>query len=423
MVKNNDKYIWTNNNIPSIDPHSLVKHKILNEYINAYILTVLSNVNIPKLTINLIDGFCGGGLYQDQNGKPLDGSPIHLIEAINVARVNININREKIREINAHYFFSDKNSHAINHLKQITSIRYKHNFPYIQDYNKINFYNSSFSNALPNIIQKIRNNKGGERSIFFLDQYGYADVKIHEINKILRELKNSEVILTFNIDSIFPYFSKENQFRRALINLGIDNYIDWKLVAHLPKDSHNYRVYIQRQIAKALKELSNAQFMTLFFIKPQSSKEWGYWLVHLCNNYTAHKVMKTLHWNNATYFGHSLEAGIFEFGYEAKRDSKLLGNTGTFDFDDLSKQHCIDALHIDFGNIVFNQDNNIQVGELFPAVVSNTPASEEILQKSLKQLHEEKSVEILNADGKPRKPSKIYKKTDVIRPSRQFKLI
>lgn len=422
MVKNNDKYIWTNNNIPSIDPHSLVKHKILKEYISAYIPTLLSNANIPKLTINLIDGFCGGGLYQDQNGNLLDGSPIHLIETINAARINININREKKREINAHYFFSDKNSGAINHLKNITSLKYKDNFHYINDYKKINFYNNSFSNSLPDIVDKIKKNKGGERSIFFLDQYGYSDVKISEINKILRVLKNSEVILTFNIDSIFPYFSMNNNFRKALINLEIDNYIDWKFVAQLPKDGHHYRVYIQRQVAKALKELSNAKFMTLFFIKPQSSKEWGYWLVHLSNAYKAHEVMKTLHWNNATYFGHSLEAGIFEFGYEANRDSKLLGSSGSFDFDDLSKQQCIDALHVDFGNILFKQDNQVQVGQLFPAVVSNTPASEEILQKSLKQLHEEKSVEILNADGKPRKPSKIYNKTDVIIPSRQFRL-
>ncbi|WHP07604.1 three-Cys-motif partner protein TcmP [Acinetobacter corruptisaponis] len=269
----------------------------------------------------------------------------------------------------------------------------------------------------------MKENKGGERSIFFLDQYGYSDVKINEINRILKELKNSEIILTFNIDSMFPYFSKDNHFRKALINLEIDNYIDWNVVAQLPKDGHSYRVYIQRQVAKALQELSNAKFMTLFFIKPQASKEWGYWLVHLCNAYKAHEVMKSLHWNNATYFGHTLEPGIFEFGYEANRDLELIGNSGSlFDFDELSKQKCIDALHMDFGKILFNQDDKVAVGHLFHSFVTNTPASEEILQSSLKQLHEEKSVEILNADGKPRKPSKIYHKTDIIVPSRQFRL-
>lgn len=422
MVKKNNKYDWGNENVPHIDPHSLIKHKILNEYINAYIPILLSNANIPKLTINLVDGFCGGGSYQDQNGMTLDGSPIHLIETINKSRIDINISREKERIIDAHYFFADKNSNAIKFLNATLSSKYKDNIPYVQDYKKINLYNDSFSNILPTLINKIKKNKGGERAIFFLDQYGYADVKIKEINQILRELKNSEVILTFNIESMFPYFSKDNNFRKALINLGIDSYIDWKIVEQLPKDGHHYRIYIQRQIAKALKDLSNAKFMTLFFIKPQSSKEWGYWLVHLCNTYRAHEVMKRLHWNNATYFGHSLEAGIFEFGYEANRDLELAGNSGTFDFDELSKQNCIDALHIDFGKILFEQDSKIPVGYLFPSVVTNTPASEDILQSSLKQLHEERSVEILNKDGKPRKPSKKYHKTDIIIPSRQYKL-
>ncbi|WHP06346.1 three-Cys-motif partner protein TcmP [Acinetobacter corruptisaponis] len=136
MVKKSDKYDWENNNTPKIDPHSLIKHKILKEYIDAYIPILLSNANIPKLTINLVDGFCGGGTYLDANDKIVDGSPIHLIETINEARIKININREKIREINAHYFFSDKNINAINNLKNITTLKYKDNFHYIEDYKK-----------------------------------------------------------------------------------------------------------------------------------------------------------------------------------------------------------------------------------------------------------------------------------------------
>ncbi|MFW1859156.1 three-Cys-motif partner protein TcmP [Acinetobacter defluvii] len=422
MVKKNDKYTWNDDHIPDIDPHSIIKHKILREYISAYIPILLSNPNMPKLTINLIDGFCGGGVYRDGNHRTLDGSPIHLIETINESRVFININREKPRQIDAHYFFLDKDKNTLQKLKNIISAKYKDNLHYQEDYNKINYFNTEFSKSLPSIINSIKQNKGGERSIFFLDQYGYGDVKINDIKNIISSLKNSEIILTFNIDSMFPYFSKDNHFRQALINLGIDSYIDWSILEKLPKSGYDFRRFIQKNIAKAIKELSTAKFMTLFFVKPQSNKEWGYWLVHLSNAYRAHDVMKKLHWNNATYFAHTLEPGIFEFGYEASKDTALAGNTQTFDFDDLSRQASINALHVDFGKIVFDQNKNIPVGHLFPSVVTNTPASEEILQASLKQLHEEKSVEILNADGKPRKPSKIYHKDDIIIPSRQYLL-
>ena len=71
--------------------------------------------------------------------------------------------------------------------------------------------------------------------------------------------------------------------------------------------------------------------MTLFFVKPHGTNSWGYWLIHLSNHYRAHEVMKSLHWEHATDFGHELEPGVFEFGYNANKDNEYTGQE-TFEF-------------------------------------------------------------------------------------------
>jgi len=422
MASNKDKYNW-HNQIPLIDHHSIIKHKIITEYLSAYIPTVLSNPRMPKLTLSVVDGFCGGGIYKNNQNEDVYGSPIQLIEAIQEARIKLNLNREKPRVIDSYYYFIDSNRHAISNLKALINTKYSKNPYYINDLNRIYYKENKFLSVAQEIVENIKLRKGGERAIFVLDQYGYADVNITMINWILKSLNHAEVILTFNIESMMPYFSKKNEFRQALANLGIDNLIDWNILESIPKNNHAYRKFIQREISSAIRKASGAKHMTLFFIKPQAANEWGYWLVHLTNQYKAHVVMKSIHWENATFFGHELEPGVFEFGYEANKDYSLSGSTKVFDFDDLSKERCLDALQQDFGKILHNNGKQVSIAQLFPSLVSFTPASESHLHSALRRLHEEKSVHIENKEGRLRKPSKQYRPDDIIIPNKQLRLI
>ncbi|MCY4151391.1 MAG: hypothetical protein OXE94_04040, partial [Aestuariivita sp.] len=53
--------------------------------------------------------------------------------------------------------------------------------------------------------QKIKERQKSGRSIFFLDQFGYSDVRMNTIHTIFRSLERAEVVLNFAIDGLLNY--------------------------------------------------------------------------------------------------------------------------------------------------------------------------------------------------------------------------
>ncbi len=179
---------------------------------------------------------------------------------------------------------------------------------------------------------------------------------------------------------------------------------------------------MQQHLAYGIKKESGAQFMTLFFIKPYGSNSWGYWLIHLSNQYRAHEVMKTLHWEHATDFGHELEPGVFVMGYNANKDKDYTGQN-TFEFGDQSKEACINGVREHFGERIYALDKPVQVRDLYQGCVSESTAAESHLQEATRQLHASREIIVVSKDGTIRHPSKIYRLDDIIEPSRQIRII
>ena len=423
MVQVN-KYNW--NATPTLDEHSKIKHKIYSQYITAYIDTLMSNYNIPQMEFSIVDGFSGGGIYQDSiTSKVCYGSPIVVLDAVHVGRALVNVKRQTLREVKANYFFVDNDKQAIETLGATIKTLAKDREHYRQDLPNIYIYEDNFENKLNDLINAINlKTKSGGKAIFLLDQYGYGKATIASLKKILTKVPKSEIILTFNIDSVSRYFSEKDEFKISLVNLGISDYINWKQYIELKKSNNRQSIkrFIQREVSKAIKEASEARYMTLFFVKPLSLTESGYWLIHLSNSYKAHDVMKSIHWDNATYFEHELEHGIFEFGYETSRDDDSIFNTLPFDFDDKSEKSCVEAIHEDFAKLIY-KNGETRVQTLFENTVTFTPASEKQLHESVRSLHEQNEVEVLNKDGRPRRVCKAYHKDDIIVLPKQMKFI
>ena len=69
------KYHWEKGNIPLIDLHSIKKHEIIQKYIFEYIRIVGGlNYHQKYLDLTLIDGFCGGGIYEKPDKTLHEGS-------------------------------------------------------------------------------------------------------------------------------------------------------------------------------------------------------------------------------------------------------------------------------------------------------------------------------------------------------------
>ena len=102
-----DNFTWTPDGpLPPILDHTKCKLDVITRYLDIYFDTLSQNVNMPHLNISLVDGFCGGGAYQGDDGLVL-GSPLVLLKGVEEAERRINNGRRKPFSINARYFFVD----------------------------------------------------------------------------------------------------------------------------------------------------------------------------------------------------------------------------------------------------------------------------------------------------------------------------
>ncbi len=419
-----EKYNWQIGSPPPlIGRHSQTKHAIVEEYVRQYILTLMAPAHIPELRLSIIDGFCGGGCYQTENGGLADGSPILMMQAVREARIYLNRDRRIPRHVNVDYYFVDILADTTSYLRYWLNAKLSDNAIELEDYQKTEIITSNFLSQLPLLIQKVKQRKMGEHALFILDQYSYKDIPLPEMAGILRNLRGAEIVMTFNVDNLTTYLSDRAANRKPLENIGLDKYIPWEDLKQIKAtQKREWRQILQRHLAHGIKSETGAKFMTLFFVKPYGTNSWGYWLIHLSNTYRAHAVMKSLHWDHATEFGHELESGIFVLGYNANKDNDYTGQQ-TFEFAGKgSREACIDGVREYFGETVFQLDKPTKLADLFQNCVTKSTAAESHLMEAVGQLHSSKEVVIVSKDGAIKRANKKYLLSDIIEPSKQFSL-
>lgn len=420
-----DKYLWKIGSPPPIlDRHSQTKHSIVEDYVRRYISTFMAPAHIPELRLSIIDGFSGGGCYITEDGGLTDGSPILTMQAVREARALVNLERRIQRNINVEYTFVDLKPDTTAYLKYWLNAKLDENAVDQIDFNNTEIVTKDFFQELPNIVQKIKKRKMGEHALFILDQYSYKDIPLPQIKNILSTVKGAEVIMTFNVDNLTTYLADRVANRKPVEKIGLDSYVPWsELVQIKASQKQAWRRTLQKHIAHGIKCESGAKFMTLFFVKPVGLMSWGYWLIHLSNQYRAHEVMKTLHWEHATEFGHELEPGIFVLGYNANKDDDYTGQS-TFEFSgNQSKEACVDGVREHFGKVIFEQNQPTRLGDLFQNCVTNSTAAEYHLMEAARHLHASKNVIIVSKDGKVKRTNKSYSLSDVIEPAKQIILL
>ena len=379
---------------------------------------------IPELRLSIIDGFCGGGCYQTEEGGIADGSPLLMMQAVREARMYLNQERRIPRNINVEYSFVDILPDTTKHLQHWLDAKRDANTIDLIDHRQTEVITNDFLQSLPYLVKKVQQRKMGEHALFVLDQYSYKNIPLPEIASILRTLKGAEVVMTFNVDNLTTYLSNHAANRKSVENIGLDQYIPWADLNMLKAtQKREWRQSLQRYLAHGIKCETGAKFMTLFFVKPHGLNSWGYWLIHLSNEYRAHAVMKSLHWEHATEFGHELEPGVFVLGYNANKDADYTSQQ-TFEFaGTASKEACIDGVREHFGQTIFQLNKPIQLGDLFQSCVTNSTAAESHLMEATRQLHACKNIIIVSKDGTVRRNNKTYSLSDVIEPSKQIILI
>lgn len=418
MRKKDKKYSWIiGEDPPDLDEHSHTKHLIVADYLQRYVEVYMSNATIERLPLTIVDGFSGGGKYKSFDSEEItDGSPFLMLKSIREAEALINVGRRKPRFIDAEYHFIEKDKPHLDYLRHEVSAS---EFSHLIQESRINFYEEDFGTAGNRIVNHIITRKKGKRALFILDQYSYKDVPFSLVNKIFQQT-NGEIILTFNFDNLQSFISDNSVNRKALENINLAQYIDWKRL-NIYKEAGMWKEAIQEQLAGAIYRASGAKHMTLFFIKPK--KGWCYWLVHLSKVYKARDVMMDLHWkhsNTSSEFEHFLGDGIFSLGFKATNvaGQDVFDFGDDFNFGDEAKERCINNLSEQIPKILYDSKKiEMPFSELTDQIGSNTAASSAEIKQSLQKSIDNKELLIIPraGKGKPRRSALQISGNDIVR--------
>ena len=85
---------WGPDETPAIEPHSKAKLTVLREYLRAYISRLTTGFSHDEFKLDFIDGFAGGGVFQD-GGNFMSGTPLIMLEETDAAKERLNKNRRK----------------------------------------------------------------------------------------------------------------------------------------------------------------------------------------------------------------------------------------------------------------------------------------------------------------------------------------
>ncbi|NEO99015.1 MAG: three-Cys-motif partner protein TcmP [Symploca sp. SIO2E9] len=310
--------------IPYIDPHTKAKHQILEEYIKNLIFTLYGKGRYGVTKFTFIDGFCGGGIYNDKdNNNHWYGSPIKIIKAVREGYVK---SRRQFR-LDVKFIFIEKKQDHLDCLKNyampnagleelVDEHIHEFNSEFGTRLEQCEFRCGEFEDLVNECLFKVDIRKG--HSFFLLDPFGWTDVSMESIRKI-NSLAGSEILYTYMIDFIKRFLSERYGKQKHGFQeiLEADGYYESANLANLDRTGQQW--YLRNESMKLFRERGQAKYVFTFSLIPRGEVIVLYYLMHLSKNLTALEVIKESFWeeNNLDYqycfevYGHGFRTADF----------------------------------------------------------------------------------------------------------------
>ena len=391
---------------PQIEPHSKAKLEVLRAYLRQYFDRLAISRRREELKLDLVDGFAGGGIFQDGD-KILHGSPLVMLEEAEAARRRLNEDRDKKLEINCRFYFIDKERSHTDHLRQVLKER-----DYETDGKEITVQTGLFEDNVEGVIRSIRERQPrAGRAIFLLDQTGFSCVKLDLVRRIFSKLATAEVILTFAADALVNHLAKTPEMIKMLAPMELTEPQIYDLIQC--RNGIGGRALTQRTLRDHIRSVTQAAYDTPFFIRPKISRR-ALWFIHLSRHPTARDVMIRQHWNIHNTFEHYGTGGFGMLGWDTLRDSQTIP---LFKFGELDEQKMQSQLLNSLPRELFNLANeqSVTIDAIHHALANQTAARFSDLDEIILRLVRGGEFEVLDANGKLRSKSlKKLKLTDRI---------
>ena len=375
---------------PQIEPHSKAKLSVLRGYLKAYFDRLGGTVHQrDQFKLDLIDGFCGGGVYRDGD-KLLAGSPLIMLEESQAAKQRLVEGRTKPLAFDFKHYFVDREQAHADYLNQ--ELVNRGHIPS----DDVSMHVGEFEQLAPAIIKNIRRRQPrAGRSIFLLDQCGYSDVSLRLIRRILSELPAAEVIVTIAADALFNFMKTTPRFLRSVAPLSLG---EAQIRAWLEQQSDSGRAVVQRAFRRHMRDETGAGFDTPFFIKPADSRR-ALWFVHLSRHPTARDVIIQRHWAERSTFEHYGPAGLRMMGWDALNDEPDLFR---FADEDQTRLHAalLESMPPEIHALA--SETHVSVETMRCMFANETAARFHDLDQVVIDLFRGKEVDILDARGRRR---------------------
>ena len=384
MARARGRYRWgLERRPPPLGEHSKAKHDVYREYLRRYLRELTKGFGIGLFRLNIVDGFCGGGIYTSGR-NPYYGSPIILLEVLHEMQVELQARQTKPILIDYHLHLVDSDPGA---LEVLTKVLHDRGYGGLIG-DRVFLHGSPFEESLPAIMADVT---GRGSTIFILDQYGYTAVPFDLLQRIFRTLRKPEVILTFAYDHLVTWMQDYDRLRQVLSNMGIT----------LPRAEFDAAVstpsgrdfLIQRTLCRAF--LSFADFYTPFFVMSRKSN-MAFWLMHLSMHARARDVMTGLHWELQNHFAHFGGAGQHMLGFDPANPPP---DTQEYLFDDGARERTLWAMQVDLPPLLYPHRDGIEFRAFFASIANGSPANSEITRQALIGLAEHGVIEIRTPEG------------------------
>jgi three-Cys-motif partner protein len=404
--------------LPQIDPHTQAKHRILEAYIENLIITLYGTGQHGLEKFTFVDGFCGGGIYDNRDNKqPWYGSPIRIINAV---REGYKKSR-RTYPLDVKFIFIDNNPDHLNCLKYYSmpqsgfeELIDEQPHEFISEWGKrveqCEFMYGKFEDLVNECVFKVDIRKG--HSFFLLDPFGWSHVSMSSIRKI-NSLGKSEIVYTYMIDFLKIYVLGKHGKNRDSFNkiLEADGYYELADLENM--DSFGEQSYYRNESMRLFRDKGNAKYIFTFSLIPRGEVRVLYYLIHISSNLRALEVMKDSFWqeNNLDYQYHF---EIYGYGFQTATFYEKNQIELSFDITKDSYEICMDKLDRDVGKLIFDNPGGISFQEIRKTMPLN-PANRKLYNKYLNRYISEKELEVWRSGELLKKKQIEFRNNDIIK--------